>query len=171
VPRGRVITYGAIARLLGDPRKAREVGWAMAASPAGVPAQRVVNARGEISGGAARTRRGLLEADGVGFLPDGRVDLDRYLWLPEAADLLGDPTTSEQARDGDEDDRTNYRDDKGFDIEAVDHIASEKDARQPATDNGAENAKDKVADKPVAATHDHAGYPAREQTDNNPAND
>ena len=95
MPRGRVITYGAIARLLGDPRKAREVGWAMAVSPAGVPAQRVVNARGEISGGAAANRRKLLAADGVVFLPDGRVDLDCYLWLPEAADLLGDPTPCE----------------------------------------------------------------------------
>ncbi len=82
VPRGRVTTYGVIARVLGDPRKAREVGWAMALAPAGVPAQRVVNARGEVSGGAAATRRKLLEADGVVFLSDGRVDLDRYLWLP-----------------------------------------------------------------------------------------
>ena len=85
VPRGHVITYGAIAQVLGDPRKAREVGWAMAVAPDGVPAQRVVNARGEISGGSAATRRKLLEADGVVLLPDGRVDLDRYLWLPEGS--------------------------------------------------------------------------------------
>ena len=83
VPRGRVITYGAIARVLGQPWKAREVGWAMAVSPDGVPAQRVINARGEVSGGAAQRRRKKLEADGVVFLPDGRVDLDRYLWLPD----------------------------------------------------------------------------------------
>jgi methylated-DNA-protein-cysteine methyltransferase-like protein len=82
VPKGRVITYGAIAQLLGDPRKAREVGWAMAVAPQDVPAQRVVNARGEVSGGSATIRRERLEADGVVFLPDGRVDLDRYLWLP-----------------------------------------------------------------------------------------
>jgi methylated-DNA-protein-cysteine methyltransferase-like protein len=89
VPRGKVITYGAIARLLGDPRKAREVGWAMAArtvhSPP-LPAHRVINARGELSGGPAfggyEVQRGLLEADGVIFMPDGRVDLDTYLWLP-----------------------------------------------------------------------------------------
>jgi methylated-DNA-protein-cysteine methyltransferase related protein len=83
VPRGRVITYGAIARVLGQPWKAREVGWAMAISPKGVPAQRVINARGEVSGGEAARRRKKLEADGVLFLPDGRVDLDRYLWLPD----------------------------------------------------------------------------------------
>src|SRR5438270_2752228 len=90
VPRGRVITYGAIAYLLGDPRKAREVGWAMAATPdkePPIPAHRVINARGELSGGAAfggyAVQRARLEADGVEFLADGRVDLDRYLWLPE----------------------------------------------------------------------------------------
>jgi methylated-DNA-protein-cysteine methyltransferase-like protein len=89
VPSGRVITYGAIARVLGDPRKAREVGWAMAAAPlhgAPLPAHRVINARGELSGGAAfggyHVQRARLEAEGVTFEPDGRVDLDRYLWLP-----------------------------------------------------------------------------------------
>jgi methylated-DNA-protein-cysteine methyltransferase-like protein len=89
VPPGRVITYGAIARLLGDPRKAREVGWAMAATPdrqPPIPAHRVINARGEISGndalGGSAVRRALLRAEGVDFLSDGRVDLDRYFWLP-----------------------------------------------------------------------------------------
>jgi methylated-DNA-protein-cysteine methyltransferase-like protein len=89
VPAGRVITYGAIAHLLGDPRKAREVGWAMAATPdqtPPVPAHRVINARGELSGGPAfggyAVQRALLEAEGVQFLADGRVDLDRFLWLP-----------------------------------------------------------------------------------------
>ena len=88
VPYGRVITYGAIARLLGDPRKAREVGWAMAATPERtppLPAHRVINARGELSGSASggiEGRRAQLEAEGVQFLSDGRIDLERYLWLP-----------------------------------------------------------------------------------------
>jgi methylated-DNA-protein-cysteine methyltransferase-like protein len=84
VPSGYVITYGAIARLLGDPRKAREVGWAMAAAPSAVAAHRVVNARGGVSGGYSTQRRKKLEAEGVVFLPDGRIDLERYLWLPDA---------------------------------------------------------------------------------------
>lgn len=91
VPHGRVITYGAIARLLGDPRKAREVGWAMAATPERtppLPAHRVINARGELSGGPAfggyEVQRAKLEAEGVQFLSDGRIDLERYLWLPTA---------------------------------------------------------------------------------------
>jgi methylated-DNA-protein-cysteine methyltransferase related protein len=90
VPPGRVITYGAIARLLGDPRKAREVGWAMAATPEReppIPAHRVINMRGELSGAfhGSALRRTLLEEEGVRFLGDGRVDLDRHLWLPDEA--------------------------------------------------------------------------------------
>ncbi len=88
VPYGRVITYGAIAHLLGDPRKAREVGWAMAGAPdrdPPIPAHRVINARGELSGSASggiAARRAQLEAEGVQFMADGRIDLERYLWLP-----------------------------------------------------------------------------------------
>jgi len=91
VPPGRVITYGAIAGLLGDPRKAREVGWAMAATPRESPpiaAHRVINYRGEVSGGPGSEgtlRRRMLETEGVAFTADGRVDLDRYLWLPPLA--------------------------------------------------------------------------------------
>jgi methylated-DNA-protein-cysteine methyltransferase related protein len=90
IPRGHVTTYGAIARALGDPRKAREVGWAMAATPQGqnVPAHRVINSRGELSGawafGGYAVHRALLEAEGVQFLDDGRVDLERHLWIPES---------------------------------------------------------------------------------------
>ncbi|MBV9581061.1 MAG: MGMT family protein [Chloroflexi bacterium] len=90
VPPGCVITYGAIARVLGDAHAARQVGWAMAATPAAsppIPSHRVVNARGDIPGGHAsrryREHRTQLEAEGVVFLPDGRLDLERYLWLPE----------------------------------------------------------------------------------------
>jgi len=89
VPSGHVITYGAIARLLGEPRRAREVGWAMAAAPGSmppIPAHRVVNIRGELSGGDAfggyAIQRARLEAEGVAFLVDGRVDLDVCLFLP-----------------------------------------------------------------------------------------
>ncbi|HEX8968332.1 MAG TPA: MGMT family protein [Chloroflexota bacterium] len=103
VPAGRVITYGMIARLLGDPRKAREVGWALAVTPQQaprIPAHRVINARGELSGGRAfggyAVQRKQLEAEGVVFMQDGRVDLDRYLWLPNVASDFG-ASSSEQA--------------------------------------------------------------------------
>lgn len=90
VPPGRVITYGVIARLLAEPRKAREVGWALAAAPdepGPFPAHRVINSRGELSGAAAfggyAVQRARLEAEAVAFLADGRVDLEVYLWLPD----------------------------------------------------------------------------------------
>lgn len=96
VPAGRVTSYGAIAGALGDPRKAREVGWALYANPEDdpAPAHRVVNKEGRLSGGWAfgspEVQRGLLEAEGVTFLPDGRVDMARHFWSPagEVPELL-----------------------------------------------------------------------------------
>lgn len=88
VPAGRVTTYGSIARVLGHPTGARQVGWALAALHGGhdVPAQRVVNARGELSGGwafgGAEVQRALLEKEGVTFDEHGRVHLNRHLWEP-----------------------------------------------------------------------------------------
>ena len=88
IPYGRVVSYGQIARLLGDPRGARQVGWAMRHCPAALPWQRVVKDDGSIAGGGwAEIRRALLEDEGVAFLPDGRVDMARCRWQPgKAAD-------------------------------------------------------------------------------------
>ena len=90
VPRGKVATYGQIARLLGAPRSARVVGWAMHGNPHGarVPWQRVVQRGGGLSptvcpGDPGRQRR-LLEREGVTFLLDGRIDMERHQWTPTA---------------------------------------------------------------------------------------
>ena len=86
IPRGEVATYGQIARLLGQPRAARTVGWALHSLPEGkdVPWQRVINSRGMVSLGTDRhgatVQRALLEAEGVFFDERGRVDLDVYGW-------------------------------------------------------------------------------------------
>jgi methylated-DNA-protein-cysteine methyltransferase-like protein len=62
------------------------IGWIMNESPEGVPAQRVINSKGELSGSWAFGQRGrmrqLLEAEGIVFSPDERVDLKRYGWDP-----------------------------------------------------------------------------------------
>jgi methylated-DNA-protein-cysteine methyltransferase-like protein len=88
IPRGRVATYGQIARLAGLRGQARLVGYAMHALPTGsrVPWQRVINARGEISlpGSSAVRQRELLEREGVRFDAKGRIDLDRFLWQPRS---------------------------------------------------------------------------------------
>lgn len=79
IPHGKVASYGQIARLLGLPRAARKVGWAMRCCPEGLPWQRVVMADGSVTGGMyADMRRMLLEAEGVTFLPDGRIDMEVY---------------------------------------------------------------------------------------------
>ena len=82
IPYGKVISYGQIARLLGRPRAAREVGWAMRCCPEHLPWQRVVMADGSITGGMfSDMRRAILESEGVAFLPNGRVNMALYRWL------------------------------------------------------------------------------------------
>lgn len=86
IPEGKVMTYGQIARLLGNPRWARTVGWALKANPYGVavPCHRVVGKGGRISKGFANGRpemqRKRLEAEKVRFRPDGTVDMSRHHW-------------------------------------------------------------------------------------------
>ncbi|MCL2839646.1 MAG: methylated-DNA--[protein]-cysteine S-methyltransferase [Defluviitaleaceae bacterium] len=81
IPVGKVTSYGHIARLLGSPRGARQVGWAMRNCPEGLPWQRVVMADGSITGGEyAELRRVLLEEEEVSFLADGRVDMKACQW-------------------------------------------------------------------------------------------
>lgn len=88
IPRGRVATYGTVAREAGFPGRARQVGYALAAlrdAHDDVPWHRVVNARGEISPRSAavgyeRLQRSLLEDEGIAFDPAGRIDLDRCGW-------------------------------------------------------------------------------------------
>ena len=84
IPRGRVTTYGALARALGMHQGARQVGWAMAVCDDSVPAHRVVNAQGTLSGhrGGVELRRALLEEEGVEFDAAGRIPLERYFWEP-----------------------------------------------------------------------------------------
>ena len=81
IPHGQVASYGQIARILGRPRAAREVGWAMHCCPEGLPWQRVVMADGSIAGGVyAEMRKELLQAEGVTFLTDERVDMKACCW-------------------------------------------------------------------------------------------
>lgn len=88
IPRGRVATYGQVARLAGLPRQARLVGYALHHAPDGLPWHRVINARGEVSlrepgsRGAERLQRMLLEDEGVTFDRKNRVDLKRFQWKP-----------------------------------------------------------------------------------------
>jgi methylated-DNA-protein-cysteine methyltransferase related protein len=85
-PAGRVTTYGWLGKALGYPRGARMVGWMMHITPIEVPAHRVVNSKGELTGskafGQIGRMRKLLEDEGIIFSPNGRVSLERYGWDP-----------------------------------------------------------------------------------------
>lgn len=90
IPRGKVASYGQVARLAGNPRWARVVGYALHVNPdpESIPCYRVVTRDGRTSPafafGGSDIQRALLEADGIEFLPDGRVDMDRFAWRTEA---------------------------------------------------------------------------------------
>lgn len=86
IPVGNVATYGQIARLAGNPRYSRVVGYALHVNPRPgiIPCHRVVNREGRLSPafafGGENIQRQLLENEGIEFLDDGRVDLSKYLW-------------------------------------------------------------------------------------------
>jgi methylated-DNA-protein-cysteine methyltransferase-like protein len=86
IPRGRVATYGQVARLAGLPLHARQVGYALQAlsDDDAVPWQRVVNSKGEISARphpyAEKMQRALLEREGVVFGANARIPLSRFGW-------------------------------------------------------------------------------------------
>ena len=85
IPRGRVLTYGALARALRLPGGARTAGRAMAATPRGkgIPWHRVLGANGKIliREPYASLQRKLLESEGVSVV-ERRINLKRHLWTP-----------------------------------------------------------------------------------------
>ena len=90
IPAGRAASYGQIALLCGKPGNARQVGYALRRGRAGksVPAHRIVNAKGILSGAEAfdtpETQKRLLESEGVRVRKTDagwRVDLREYGWV------------------------------------------------------------------------------------------
>ena len=90
IPRGRVATYGQVARLAGLSGHARQVGYALHALPDGSagPWHRVINAQGRVSArrdpGSDDLQRQLLEREGIHFDERGRADLGCFQWRPRA---------------------------------------------------------------------------------------
>lgn len=88
IPRGKVATYGQIAKMIGRPRSARIVGYALHANPEPgiIPCHRVVNRFGALSGafafGGAIEQARLLEDENVDVSADCFVDLNKYGWQP-----------------------------------------------------------------------------------------
>jgi methylated-DNA-protein-cysteine methyltransferase-like protein len=86
IPEGKVATYGMIAAFAGNSHWSRVVGYALHVNPSQneIPCHRVVNRYGETSAafafGGRDIQRELLEKEGVVFLGDGRVDMEKCLW-------------------------------------------------------------------------------------------
>jgi O-6-methylguanine DNA methyltransferase len=94
IPSGKVTTYGHIAELLGARSAARTVGWAMrAAAGTGLPAHRVVNRFGALTGRLHFEGPDVMEerlrSEGVEFDDEGCVVLSKHLWIP-GQDSQGD---------------------------------------------------------------------------------
>ena len=84
IPKGKVATYGQVATLAGNPRWSRVVGYALHNNPEPgvIPCHRVVNREGRLAPsfafGGEEMQRKLLEAEGIIFELDGRIDLEKY---------------------------------------------------------------------------------------------
>ncbi len=87
IPAGRVASYGQVAAMAGNPQGVRGVVWILHSSSrkANLPWHRVINSKGWISlphGSGFEEQKARLEAEGVCFDADDRIDLKRYLWRP-----------------------------------------------------------------------------------------
>ena len=86
IPKGRATSYGAIAHYLGVKSSARMVGWAMHSCPKDVPAHRVVNSQGVLTGKhhfkGSNTMEKRLAKEGIEPLDDKIVRFDDVFWDP-----------------------------------------------------------------------------------------
>ena len=82
IPRGRTASYGQIALMTGSPRAARAVGYALrACRDPELPCHRVLRADGSLTCAfPPGVQRAMLEAEGVRFTEDGRVDFAKSRW-------------------------------------------------------------------------------------------
>ena len=87
IPRGKVATYGQLARLSGYPRNARLVGKALKYSDmyGDYPCHRVVNNQGHLAS-SFREQKQLLFEENVPFKQNGHVDMKKALWMIEEED-------------------------------------------------------------------------------------
>ena len=117
IPRGRVLTYGLISNMIGGRMSAQGVGWALKAlgsekvtapnsfNSGTVPWQRVVNTQGgtsthKVPGIPPDLQRNLLEAEGIMFDDEGKMDLHKYLWMEGLSDQLLHPKSSKSKKSG-----------------------------------------------------------------------
>jgi methylated-DNA-protein-cysteine methyltransferase-like protein len=90
IPRGKVMSYGQIAKYIGAPKASREVGWSMHSlgGTSDFPWWRVLNSKGKITikeswDSGSDVQQHLLEAEGVVFNNDHALDMSQYQYHPE----------------------------------------------------------------------------------------
>jgi len=85
IPYGKVITYGRVADIAGNPRASRQVAWVLNvySHKYNLPWHRIINSRGMISlkkGQGFELQKALLEAEGILVEDNGSINLKKYLW-------------------------------------------------------------------------------------------
>ena len=86
IPYGKVASYGQVALLAGNPRWARVVGYALHQNQEhkNIPCYRVVTKDGKVANsfafGGGNVQRALLEAEGIEFSANGKIDMEKYQW-------------------------------------------------------------------------------------------
>jgi methylated-DNA-protein-cysteine methyltransferase-like protein len=93
IPEGKVLTYGFIAKLAGNPRAARQVSWILHSSTKkyNLPWHRVISSKGKIalkSEEDCEYQKNLLEHEGIEILDEFNVDLKKYLWKVKSMEDL-----------------------------------------------------------------------------------
>ncbi len=90
IPKGKVTTYGTISAHLGVASGARMVGYALTQSPAHIPAHRVLNRLGQLTGRHQfpdDTMRERLHQEGIQFTEEYTVDIEKHFWNPDELNL------------------------------------------------------------------------------------
>ncbi len=84
IPEGQVATYGQIALIVGNPYASRIVGYAMSRAPSELPCHRVVNKEGRMAPGnifgGQEVQRSRLEKEGITFMANGCINMEKHLW-------------------------------------------------------------------------------------------
>jgi len=87
IPHGKVTSYGAIARAIGAAKSARMVGYALSSSPEDVPAHRVLNRKGVLTGKhhfpGSNLMQQLLESEGLTVIDDQVQNFEEHFWKPQ----------------------------------------------------------------------------------------
>ena len=86
IPRGKVATYGQLSNLIDNRLSPVGIGWALRAGGPNLPWHRVVNGSGGLSTESETPgrQRTLLKSEGIHFLADGKIDMERHQWKPRS---------------------------------------------------------------------------------------